>query len=185
MSLPSVAGIGSSPNGRIPLIAGMSITLKGHLNEYGVAYFQRLMDNCDCDPFWQYHSKDCASFPGVLMDVIKTKEAAAQFMEDIGLTPTPDAVDQMTYVFAKCLEIMCRRGWDPNGGTWRASGILGILSDVRKKFERLWERGWKNGKRHDDSAYDLINFVGFYLRSEDNRWGTWGEPAERNDTHED
>lgn len=108
----------------------------------------------------------------------KDHEAAARlFMEELLMEPTQDAVEQMLQVFVPCLRIMCERGWDPNGGTWRRSGVLGILSDVRKKFERLWERGWINGKRHDDSAYDLINYVGMYLRSKDDRWGSWGEPG--------
>jgi hypothetical protein len=167
-------------------IAGESITIKGTLSEYGAEHFKKLWGTCNCDPFWTFHSKDCPSWPGVSMETVKIKEASAEFMEKIGLTPTPDAVDQMALVFTKCLEIMCRRGWDPNGGTWRRAGILAILCDIRKKFERLWERGWVNGKRHPDSCYDLINYVGMYMRSdEDNGWGEWGEPAARSDIHED
>ena len=105
------------------------------------------------------------------------REAAIEFLEKLGLRPTEDAVDQMVLVFLKCLRIMTERPWDPRGGTWRKSGVLGIMTDVRKKFERLWERGWRHGQRHDDSAYDLINYIGMYLRSEDNGWGEWGEPA--------
>jgi hypothetical protein len=105
------------------------------------------------------------------------REAASAFLIDCGLTPTPDAADQLCEVFVPCLRIMCERPWDPNGGTWRKSGRLGILSDVRKKFERLWERGWRHGKRHDDSAYDLINYIGFYLRSDGSLWGEWGDPG--------
>jgi hypothetical protein len=112
------------------------------------------------------------------------REYARDFMEAMDLSPTPDAISQLLEVFVPCLKIMCERPWDPNGGTWRKSGVLGILSDARKKFERLWERGWKRGKRHDDSGFDLINYVGFYLRSEDNRWGDWGEPAQIEDESE-
>jgi hypothetical protein len=102
--------------------------------------------------------------------------AAKQFMDECGLVPTPDATGQLVEVFLPCLAIMCQRGYDPNGGTWRKSGRLGALSDVRKKFERLWERMWINGKRHDDSAFDLINFTGFLLRSEREGFGEWGTP---------
>jgi hypothetical protein len=105
------------------------------------------------------------------------ESACRAFMIACGLEPTPDAVEQLSKVFLRCLKIMCERPWDPDGGTWRQSGILGVLTDIRKKFMRLWERGWKNGKRHDDSAFDLINYIGFYLRSEDNGWGEWGNPA--------
>lgn len=106
-------------------------------------------------------------------------EACVAFIQTLGFDPIPDAVEQLQEVFVPCLEIMCTRGWNPEGETWRKSGVLGILSDIRKKFERLWERGWIRGIRHDDSAYDLINYVGFYLRSADNRWGDWGEPARK------
>jgi hypothetical protein len=109
--------------------------------------------------------------------MLTTRDAAVEFLDRCSLEATPDAIDQLTEVFLPCLRIMCERPWSPDGATWRKSGVLGILSDVRKKFERLWERGWKNSVRHDDSAFDLINFVGFYLRSEDNRWGEWGEPG--------
>ena len=109
--------------------------------------------------------------------ILTTRDAAVEFLDRCSLVPTPDAVSQLTEVFLPCLEIMCKRPWDPTGATWRKSGVLGILSDAKKKFERLWERGWKYGVRHDDSAYDLINYVAFYMRSEDNRWGEWGEPG--------
>lgn len=104
-------------------------------------------------------------------------EACISFLTAVGLEPNPDAVEQLHLVFLKCLRIMCERPWSPDGSTWKKSGVLGVLTDVRKKFERLWERGWKHGKRHDDSALDLINYLGMYMRSEDNRWGAWGEPA--------
>lgn len=105
-------------------------------------------------------------------------EAATHFMEACGLGVTPDAIDQLTQVFLPCLRIMTERPWDPEGNTWRESGVLGILTDCRKKFSRLWERGWKHGKRHDDSALDLINYLGFYMRSvADSGWGEWGNPA--------
>jgi hypothetical protein len=109
-----------------------------------------------------------------------TRDVAEAFLHQMGLSPTPDAVGQMVEVFLPCLRIMCDRPghpWATDGSTWRKSGVLGALTDVRKKFDRLWERGWIHGKRHDDSAYDLINFVGFYLRSEDNGWNEWGSPA--------
>ena len=106
------------------------------------------------------------------------EDAAYTFMERCGLDPTPDAIDQLAKVFLPCLRIMCERGYDPFGGTWRESGRLGALADVRKKFKRLWERAWKKGDTSDDDhAHDLINFVGFYLRADKDRWGDWGEPG--------
>lgn len=106
-----------------------------------------------------------------------TYDAASTYLKSCGLNPTADAIGQLTEVFLPCLAIICQRGWDPDGGTWRRSGRMGILGDVRKKFERLWERGWKNGKRHDDSGLDLINYTGFYMRADTSHWGEWGDPA--------
>lgn len=106
----------------------------------------------------------------------KVKDAARAYMLACGIRPTPDAIAQLTNVFLPCLRIMCERPWDPEGATWRRSGRFGILSDVRKKFERLWERGWHHGKMHDDSGFDLINYVGFFLRSGDSLWNEWGDP---------
>lgn len=112
------------------------------------------------------------------MDPMHVGGMCAEFMMSCGLTPTPDAADQLYRAFLPCLEIMCSRPWDPEGSTWRESGVLGILTDIRKKFSRLWERGWKHGRRHDDSALDLINYLGFYLRSDPNSgWGEWGDPS--------
>jgi hypothetical protein len=105
-----------------------------------------------------------------------TREAATAFLITCGLEPTPDAVGQLVEVFLPCLRIMCDRPWNPQGDTWRKSGVLGILTDVRKKFERLWYRGWEQGRRHDDSALDLINYLGFYLRSAEEGFGSWGMP---------
>jgi hypothetical protein len=91
---------------------------------------------------------------------------------------TPDAVGQLVEVFIPCLRIMVERGYEPNGELWRRAGVLGIIWDVRKKFERLWYRTWTLGKRHDDSGFDLINFTGMLLRvNPDSRFGDAGEPA--------
>lgn len=183
-SLPSVAGVGS-PDGikKVALLSDMSITISGTLNEFGVEHFKALFAACRCDTYWTYHSKDCQSFPGMKMIESKSRRAAARYMEEVGLKPTPDAVDQMTLVFEKCLRIMCERPWHPNGNTWRKSGFFGILHDIRKKFERLWERSWGYGKFHEDSAIDLINYIGFLCRSDEkNRWGEWGEPAGKADS---
>jgi hypothetical protein len=111
-------------------------------------------------------------------DDIDLQEAAQDFMYKMGMTPTPDATGQLLEVFVPCLRIMCERGYDPTGGLWRKAGVLGIIWDVRKKFERLWYRTWTLGKRHDDSGFDLINFTGMLLRSNpDSRFGDAGEPA--------
>jgi len=104
-------------------------------------------------------------------------EAGERFLRFSGLEPTPDAVRQLTQAFLPCLRIMCERPWNPDGETWRKSGRMGLLTDIRKKFERLWERGWMMGKRHDDSVLDLINYLGMYIRAGESHWGEWGNPA--------
>lgn len=101
------------------------------------------------------------------------------FMEAVfGDKYTPDSIGQLVEAFVPCLRIMVERGYEPRGALWRKAGLLNILGDVRKKFERYWYRTWTEGKRHDDSGFDLINFTGFTLRIDsDSRFGDAGEPA--------
>lgn len=161
--------------------------VKSHGND--CAYFpgqeygsEKMTWVCGCPPDAPYHASYCLIFPGQIMEQKDTAEydtsmdAAFAFMSGVGLNPTPDAVAQLVEVFLPCLRIMCGRPWDPNGKTWRKSGRLGVLSDARKKWERIWERLWIHGKAHDDSVFDGINYLGFVLRSEDNGWGEWGQP---------
>lgn len=174
-------GVAGIP-GRHPFdISGASITLKGTLTETGA----RILMGCKCPEEMKYHATNCPVFPGQMMGNEEenmaeetTRDFAQRFIEDMGMIATPDAVSQLVEVFVPCIRIMCERPWDPNGKTWRKSGRLGVLSDARKKWERLWERLWIHGKRHDDSAFDLINYVGFVLRSEDSDWGEWGAPGQ-------
>lgn len=107
----------------------------------------------------------------------RSKQAAMKYMQEVGLKPTPEAIDQMALVFEECLRIMCERPYDPQGRTWRKSGRMGMLHAVRGKFERLWFFYWDRGVEHRDSVFDMINFAGFLLRSDNNRYGEWGEPA--------
>jgi hypothetical protein len=103
---------------------------------------------------------------------------AVMFLENMGLTPTPDAVGQLLEVFFPCLAIMCSRGYDPNGATWREGGWRSQLVDARKKFKRLWFHGWIKGIFIPDHGWDLINYVGYYQRiaMRGAPWGEWGEP---------
>jgi hypothetical protein len=135
---------------------------------------------CDGDITSQHVCEECKKMDEEAYKVI-VRQSAIEFLDRCSLEPQPDAVDQLVEVFLPCLRIMCSRPWSPDGATWRRSGVLGILTDCKKKFERLWERGWIHGKRHDDSAFDLINYLGMYLRSADNRWGEWGEPGVSHD----
>jgi hypothetical protein len=108
------------------------------------------------------------------------------FLLNCGIEPTDDALEQLIEVFLPCLKIMCSRPWAPDGSTWRASGINGAMTDAKKKWERFWERTWKHGKRHDDSGFDHINYVGFVLRSDpESGWGEWGPPSVPAEEYED
>lgn len=107
------------------------------------------------------------------------RRAADKFLSDCGLPPVPDAIDQLTDAFLPCLRIICERGYHPEGNTWRAGGWRGILTDIKKKSNRLWYRSWIKGGFDDDSARDLMNFAGFYYRlgNQGKEWGDWGQPG--------
>lgn len=108
------------------------------------------------------------------------KEAASKFMIECGLEPTPDAIGQLTEAFLPCLRIMCERGYAPDGSTWRAEGWRGMLWKAYDKMERLWYHSWVNGRLHDDSVFDGINYLGFYWRSRvggGDGWGKRGAPG--------
>ena len=113
------------------------------------------------------------------------RKAAQEFLEECCLIPTPDAIDQLVEAFLPALAIMCERGYDPEGATWREAGWRGQLMEIRKKTHRLWHRSWLHGRFDADSAIDLLNYAGFYLRLKNKGmpWGAWGEPG--NDTVSD
>ena len=107
-----------------------------------------------------------------------TVMAAREFLDQCGLVPNADAIEQLIQVFLPCLAIMCERNYDPTGGTWHKSGRLGVLMDLRKKFERTWHFLWlRRETNHDDSLLDLINYAGFVLRAPVEGFGDWGEPG--------
>jgi hypothetical protein len=103
---------------------------------------------------------------------------AAVFGED---NYTPDSIGQLIEAFLPCLRIMNdRKGhpWGPEGELWRDAGVLNLTGDVYKKHERFQYRLWTQGIMHLDSGYDLMNFIGFCVRSDPNsRFGVRGEPA--------
>jgi hypothetical protein len=107
------------------------------------------------------------------------REAAKVFMEACGLVPTSDAIGQLSEAFLPCLQIMCERGYDPNGSTWRAEGWRGMLWKIRDKSDRLWFHGWRQGRFHPDHAPDMMNYLGFYTRlaHDGDPWGKRGAPG--------
>ncbi len=100
------------------------------------------------------------------------------FLLNAGLEPTPDAIMQLRDAFLPALEIICTRGYDPDGKTWKLRGWRGMVHDILDKAERLKFHSWQHSRFHKDSAIDIINFAGFYVRLENqgDPWGTWGNP---------
>jgi hypothetical protein len=91
----------------------------------------------------------------------------------------PDTVAQLVEVFLPCLKIMVDHDW---GELWRKAGFNSLMVHTGSKFERYWERTWIQGKRHADSGFDAINFLGFTLRADPNDiWGVRGKPAWSNE----
>ena len=109
--------------------------------------------------------------------------AAEIFMKECDLVTTPDAIEQLVDAFLPALTVMCKRGYDPNGETWKAGGWRGLLFEIRKKTERMWHRSWVHNRHDDDSPIDLINYAGMYLRlhNQGPSWGKWGEPGSGGD----
>ena len=114
------------------------------------------------------------------IDKANAVAAARDYLDQVGLVPTPDAIAQLTDAFLPALSIMCKRGYDPNGATWREGGWRSILLEIRKKAARLWFRGWLKGNYDADSSLDLMNYAAMYyrLKNEGPPWGFWGEPGE-------
>lgn len=108
--------------------------------------------------------------------------SAEVFLVECGQTPTPDAIRQLVDAFLPALTVMCKRGYNPDGETWKKGGWRGLLFELRKKTERMWHRSWTNDQFDDDSPIDMINYAGFYyrFRCEGLPWGEWGEPGAGN-----
>jgi hypothetical protein len=107
------------------------------------------------------------------------RDAAHDFLKAIGLTPTPDAIGQLAGPFALALSVMCERGYDPEGATWRTKGWKGLVHDILNKAGRIKFHSWRHNDFDGDSAIDIINFAGFYWRqrNEGSKWGELGEPS--------
>lgn len=102
------------------------------------------------------------------------EEAAVAFLDACSLEPTHDAVLQLTEAFLPALAIMCQRGYDPEGGNWRAMGWRGLLWEMHKRWKRIWFNGWKRGHWDSNNSVDIINYTGYYYRLQ-HRGEPWGE----------
>lgn len=126
-----------------------------------------------------------AGFPDELMESLEgmgPQAEAEEFLAAIGLPPNQDAIDQLARVFVPCLMIICERDHDGAGATWRRSGWKAQLHELFKKVDRIRHREWlhSNGDKGKE-GYDIINYVGFYLRGRADKistWAEWGPPGE-------
>lgn len=107
------------------------------------------------------------------------RDAAYDYLKRLGMDPTPDAIAQLAGPFALALSVMCDRGYDPEGATWRSKGWKGIVHDILNKAGRLRYNSWVHDEFDGDSSIDLINFAGFYWRQRNSgsKWGWLGQPS--------
>jgi hypothetical protein len=115
----------------------------------------------------------------IIIEEATSRDAAWTFLESVGISATNDAISQLVEAFLPALRIMCRRGYDPDGETWREGGWRGLLHEIRKKTARLMHRSWLGGRFDPDSALDLVNYAGMYyrLKNAGAPWGALGEPG--------
>jgi hypothetical protein len=128
--------------------------------------------------------KECPAVHGTLTELkaVDPIEAQAEaFIRRCGLTPTQDAIEQLAFAFLPALQVMCdpERDYPQDGSLWKGTGWRGLLIDIRKKFGRLWYRGWKQGRFFADDPLDLMTFLGMYYRlaNSGEPWGEYGEPG--------
>ena len=107
------------------------------------------------------------------------RDAALTYIKALGLEPTPDAIGQLAGPFSECLRIMCERGYDREGRTWKSKGWKGLVHDILNKNGRLRYRSWLHNDYNPDDPIDIINFAGFLWRlgADGPKWGELGEPA--------
>lgn len=124
-------------------------------------------------------AKDDENIADLRTDAELNLDAAYGYLDRVGLTPTPDAVEQLTYAFLPALRIMCERGYQPNGASWKKSGWRGQLFEIKKRAERLWETSWLRNRFNPNDSLDIINYAGFYYRTGGTgpAWGDWDHPG--------
>jgi hypothetical protein len=112
------------------------------------------------------------------METAETRDAAFDFMKAIGLDATPDAISQLAGPFSEALRVMCTRGYDREGLTWKRRGWRDLVYKIMDKTNRLKFHSWFHSHFDGDSSIDLINFSGFYWRMENEGlpWGETGAP---------
>lgn len=118
-------------------------------------------------------------------------ERTLGYMSDMGMEPTPDAARQLENSFVPALRIMCQRGYNPRGVTWKEGGWMSLVWELYKKIRRIHFKCWLRGQQDYDSALDIINYAGMLHRAHDEQvtaWGILGPPspdADRSDPEPD
>ena len=114
------------------------------------------------------------------VDAVDTRRYIAAMLHVRPEEVSDDAVYQLTDAFMPAIGIMVERG-QLRGELWRQSGWRGALYEARKKLERLWRSWWTGDRTDQDSALDLLNFTGFFIRASmeqrEPEWGVYGEPG--------
>lgn len=107
------------------------------------------------------------------------REAAYDYLRKCGLEPTPDAIGQLTGPFTEALKIMCTRGYDRDGATWKMRGWRGLVHDIMDNAFRIEFHSWDHRDFYPNGAIDIINFAGFYwrLKNAGKPWGRLKEPG--------
>lgn len=120
---------------------------------------------------------------------LRRAEAVIAVLDDV--EPSDENVEQMA-VFLEVYDIYVSRN-RRHRSQWRVGGVAGILVDLRKKVERLWNEFMLSPVPpvDEDSAIDLINYAAFFIRARREAdagqvvgtwvWPTTFAPAEQTD----
>lgn len=112
----------------------------------------------------------------------RTPESA--ILELLGEEPSAENMEHLG-IFLEAFYIYVERNRRHNN-QWRNAGSKGLLVDVRKKNERLWNEFMMSviPPSDYDSAFDEINYLAFFIRARreeaaGNVVGTWSWPTLR------
>lgn len=128
-----------------------------------------------------YESDDRqAAFNQGEADVVADR--AARVLNELNVDVTSENLEQMK-VYLMAFEIFLERN-RRHRAQWRVGGIQGLLVDMRKKMERMWNEFMLSPvpPKDVDSPIDLINYGAFLVQAlaeekRGSRVGTWIWPT--------
>lgn len=93
------------------------------------------------------------------------KGRAKRVLDELAVEATAENIAQMC-AYLEAFEIFLDRNKRHRAG-WRVAGVTGILVDIRKKCERLWNEFVLGDEYPDDidSALDLMNYTAFFIQA--------------------